>query len=404
VTIVLGILTGTVLLTWIFRNFLLTWTLKHDPVLSSDTFQDLVDPPPSVAVIIPARNEEHNIGECLESLLAQDYARGRDESALRIIVVDDRSDDRTAEIVETFVRRDPRVQLIRNTECPEGWTGKNYALQLGAQAAGEPDFLLFVDADTRHHLANISQAVTYAVRNNVDMLSLLIPIVNVSFWEKVVQPMTGSMLCIRYPLWKVNDPASPIAFGNGQYILIRRQTYQSVDGHHAVREQLLEDIALARRVKHSGGKLCVAYTSDISRIRMYRSLGEICRGWARIFLAGMNRSLRMMLVGVAMLLFFSLLPYFVLIGTALTLALAGPTGPLWALLALAGATVIVEMLVMARFFRTFQTDPRYVVFHLLGCLVALGILLSAIGIRFSRKGLVWKGTHYDPSRHAGPVS
>ena len=394
-TAILGILTGLVLATWVGRSFLLSWTLKHDPVLNTTTHVETVKPSPKVSVIVPARNEEHNIGECLESLLAQDYGRDEGGDRLEIIVVDDRSEDRTADIVEEHVRRDGRVRLVRNGELPAGWTGKTHALDLGAKSARDPEFLLFVDADTRHAPTNISQAVTYAVRNDVDMFSLILPIVNVTFWEKVVQPMTGSVLCIRYPIWKVNDPKCKMAFGNGQYILIRRKVYEETGGHGAVRGKLLEDIAMARRVKESGRRLRMAYTGDISRIRMYRSFGEIWRGWTRIFLAGMDRSLGMMLVGVLMLLGFSLLPYMILIGTGAAL-LAGSTAPgLWWLLGLAAVTVGTEIVVMGRFYKTFQTDVRYIALHLLGCLVALGILLSAIGKLYSRKGVVWKGTHYD---------
>ena len=403
-TTILGILTTSVLVTWVIRHFLLSWTLKHDPVLSTTTFKETAKNGPRVAIIVPACNEEHNIGECLESLSAQDYAN------LEIIVVDDRSEDRTAEIVEGFVQRDARFRLVRNTELPAGWTGKNHALEVGAEAARNAELLLFVDADTRHAPTNVSQAVTYVVTHNVDMLSLIMPIVNVTFWEKVVQPMTGSMLCIRYPVWKVNDPKSSIAFGNGQYILIRREAYEAVGGHEAVRDKLLEDIAIAKRVKKSGRKLCLAYTGDISRIRMYRSLAEIRRGWSRIFLSGLNpsratidhpdpwertRSLGMMLVGVLMLLVFSLLPYFLFIGTATWLLAGTPTAGLWTLLGLSAATLAVEISVMARFFRAFRTDARYVAFHLLGCLVALSILLSAIALLYSRKGLTWKGTRYN---------
>lgn len=388
-TTIVGILTGAVLLTWVVRNFLLNWTLKHDPVLSTMTYAQTVKPCPRVSVIVPARNEEHNIGECLESLVGQDYPN------LEIVVVDDRSEDRTAAIVEEFVRRDGRVRLVRNGELPAGWTGKNFALEMGAKAANNPEWLLFVDADTRHAPTNVSQAMTYVVRNGVDMFSLIMPIVNVTFWEKVVQPMTGSMLCIRYPLWKVNDPKSPMAFGNGQYILIRREVYEQAGRHEAVRTELLEDIAMARRVKRSGRVLRLAYTGDVSRIRMYRSLREIYHGWARIFLSGMNRSLGMMIIGVLMMLGFSLLPYMVLAGSLVALLL-GPTAPgVWTLLGLSATAVAIEMTVMARFYRTFKTDPKYVVFHLLGCLVALAIQLRAITMLYSRKGLVWKGTRYD---------
>ena len=397
VTFILTVYISGILVTWILRHFVLSWTLKHDPVLTTTMYELTIETPIKLSVIVPARNEEHNIGECLDSLLAQDYAGLSDGSHFEIIVVDDRSEDRTAEIVQERVLQDERVKLIRNTELPEGWTGKNYALYLGAQAVSQPEFILFTDADTRHHRRNLSVAMTFAVKHKTDMLSLLIPISNVTFWEKVIQPLTGSMLGIRYPIWKVNNPASKIAFGNGQYILIRRDAYEGIGGHEAVRDKLLEDIAIARLIKGSGRSLKMAYAGDVSHIRMYRSFSEIWHGWARIFFAGMNRSLSMMSVGVLLMLVFSLSPYFVFIGAATRLVLSGTDHiPMtWVLLAIAGVTIVIEVSMMARFYRAFQTDARYIAFHFMGCLVALGILLSAIGKLYSRRGLVWKGTRYE---------
>ena len=394
-TFILAVYVSGILVTWVIRHFVLSWTLKHDPVLTTTMYEHTIETPLRLSVVVPARNEEHNIGECLDSLLAQDYASLSDGSHFEIIVVDDRSEDRTAEIVQDRVRRDGRVKLIRTTELPEGWTGKNHALHLGAQAASRPEFLLFTDADTRHHPRNLSVAMTFAVEHKTDMLSLLIPILNVTFWEKVIQPLTGSMLGIRYPIWKVNDPTSSIAFGNGQYILIRRDAYEGIGGHEAVRDKLLEDIAIARLIKESGRSLKMAYAGDVSRIRMYRSLSEIWHGWARIFFAGMNRSLSMMSVGVLLMLVFSLSPYFIFIGTAARLVLDGTSWMTWTLLAVSGVTIAVEVSMMARFYRTFQTDARYIAIHFMGCLVALGILLSAIGKLYSRRGLIWKGTRYE---------
>ena len=394
-TIVLSALTCLVLATWIARHFILTWTLRHDPVLLTTTYEKTVNPPVRVSVIVPARNESHNIGECVESLLSQDYARLGDGSHFEIIVVDDRSEDETAEIIEKYASQDSRVKLIRNTELPEGWTGKNYSLHLGAQAANDPAFMLFVDADTRHAPSNLSQAVTFALEHKTDMFSLIMPIRNVTFWEKVIQPITGSVLCIRYPIWKVNDPKSKMAFGNGQYMLIRREAYEQVGGHEAVRDRLLEDIAMAKRIKQAGLDLKVAYTADVSHIRMYRSFSEIRQGWARIYLAGMNRSLGMLSFAAMMLLVFSLSPYLVFIGTVVAGLLVGFSTGLWVLLGLSAAGMLGMLSVMVRFYRTFQTDPRYLAFHLLGCLITMGILLSAIAMLFSNRGLTWKGMRYD---------
>ena len=156
-----------VLAIWIGRGALLQWTLDHDASVSTNTYDECVDPAPSVSVVVPARNEEQNLPKCLESLLAQDYPN------FDVTVVDDRSTDRTAEVVESFCRRDRRVRLVRNTVLPAGWTGRNHALEHGSRDA-RGEYLLFTDADVLHAPKSISQAVTYTVRNELDMLGLLI--------------------------------------------------------------------------------------------------------------------------------------------------------------------------------------------------------------------------------------
>ena len=243
-SVVLLLYISFLLVTWLCRYLLLNWTLTHDLRLTPTTYEDPPDPAPRVSVLIAARDEERNIVSCLDSLLAQDYPN------YEIIVVDDRSADHTAEMVRQYARRDPRVTLICNEELPEGWTGRNHALHLAARGA-QGDFLLFVDADTRHCRSSITQAVSFALENDVDMLSLIIRLDNVGFWAKTLQPILGSMMGIHYPLWKVNDPKSALAYANGQYILMRRETYEAIGGRASIRSEFM-DKALAERVKRAG--------------------------------------------------------------------------------------------------------------------------------------------------------
>lgn len=224
---------------------------------------------PQVSVIIPARNEEASLGACLESLVSQS---GID---FEIIVVDDHSTDRTREIAHSFAK----VRVIEAEPLSEGWTGKNNAVASGArEACGQ--WLLFTDADTIHSAGSLASALAEANQNKAEMLSYSPAQITVGFWEMAVLPVVFAELARQYPPSKVSDPKLPAAAANGQYILIHRETYDAVGGHAAVASAILEDVALARRIKASGYKLRFRYSESV-RTRMYRSFAQLREGWTK---------------------------------------------------------------------------------------------------------------------------
>jgi glycosyltransferase involved in cell wall biosynthesis len=224
---------------------------------------------PVVSVIVPARNEEACLAQCLESLVAQS---GID---FEIIVVDDASVDRTAEIAELFA-----ITLISAPALPENWTGKNNAMAAGAKIA-EGKWLLFTDADTVHKTGSLARAVAEAESNRAALLSYSPEQEVRGMWEKAVMPAIFAELAATYPPNKVNDPASPIAAANGQYLLISREAYDAVGGHTSTASDLLEDVAMARLVKSSGRKIVFRYGNDAVRTRMYRSWSQMKEGWTK---------------------------------------------------------------------------------------------------------------------------
>ena len=221
-------------------------------------------------MIIPARNEEASLGACLESLVSQAGVE------FEIIVVNDHSTDRTGEIASSF----PGVRVIEAGALPQGWTGKNNAVACGAREAwGE--WLLFTDADTVHLPGSLARALAEAKEHKADLLSYSPEQIAVTFWEMAILPVVFAELARQYPPSKVSDPASPIAAANGQFILIRRETYDAVGGHAAVAGDILEDVALARRVKASERKIRFRYASDAVRTRMYRNFAQLREGWTK---------------------------------------------------------------------------------------------------------------------------
>ena len=162
---------------------------RNPPRLRIDIPPELPSSPPRVSIIVPARNEEVNIRSCLASLLEQDYPD------FEIIVVDDRSSDRTGVHVRQFSQDDARVKLVEGEDLKEGWLGKSHAIHQGVSIA-TGDWLLFVDADTWQHPQGLSAAMGHVLREKVDMLSLYPHFICKTFWEKVIQPAVGRMILI----------------------------------------------------------------------------------------------------------------------------------------------------------------------------------------------------------------
>ena len=235
------------------------------------------NPNPEVSIIIPARNEDANLGACLESLTAQTGVN------FEIIVVDDGSTDRTREIAKSFTG----VQVIfpqplPNDLVPHSHTGKNNALIAGTKHARAP-WLLFTDADTVHLPGSLARALNEANREHSDLLSYSPEQIVVTFGERAVMPVVFAELAARYPPHKVRDQNSPIVAANGQYILVRRAAYEAVGGHAAVATEILEDVALARLFRDAGKRVHFRYAADAVRTRMYRTWPQLREGWTKIW-------------------------------------------------------------------------------------------------------------------------
>jgi glycosyltransferase involved in cell wall biosynthesis len=225
---------------------------------------------PQVSVIVPARNEEASLADCLQSLVTQS------DIAFEIIVVDDHSTDHTREIAESF----PEVRVIPAGLLSANWTGKNNAVTAGARH-GRGEWLLFTDADTAHFPGSLARALKEAQENGAELLSYSPEQIAVTFWEMAILPVVFAELARQYPPSKVSDPSSAIAAANGQYILIRREAYDAVGGHAAIASDILEDVALARAVKTSGRKIRFRYAADAVRTRMYRNYRQLRDGWTK---------------------------------------------------------------------------------------------------------------------------
>src|SRR5260370_3250800 len=224
----------------------------------------------SVTAIVPARNEEAVISACIVSLASQ-------PEIAEILVVNDQSRDGTAGVVQSLMERIPNLRLLESGELPDGWVGKNYALWVGVQQA-KCAWLLFTDADAEHQHDSVSRALQTAHELGAALVSFSPEQVTETWYEKALIPFIYVRLAKRFSYERVNDPNSTSAAANGQFLMMRRDVYDAIGGHSSVAGEVLEDVALATRVKAAGHRIWFGSGKGIVRVRMSRSSPTIGRG------------------------------------------------------------------------------------------------------------------------------
>ncbi len=343
---------------------------------------------PQVTVIVPARNEEKNIARCLFHLFKQNYKN------YEILVVDDRSTDRTPHLLENFKKLSPvPFKTVRIEKLPPGWTGKNHAMFVASRAA-TGEWLLFTDADTTHGAQSVQSALATAIERRIDFLTLAPETECHSFWEHTVQPLAVSSLALWFDPVRINTDKEGTALANGQFLLIRRDVYEKLGGNEAVKTEVVEDVALARKARREGYTVRFLNGTRLYSTRMYSSLREIKTGWTRIFTYLFDKKIAPIAHKIFLFLFFSCLPFFSL-GAQAILKFAAPEkfSPFLFVLSLAVSAWIV--LVRAIGNKMVKARPAYALLHPLGSLVMVWILLACIGrIAFNRPS-VWKGQAYN---------
>jgi len=341
-----------------------------------------LDDAPSLSIVVPARDEELNVERCVRSLLAQTL---RD---VEIIVVDDRSEDRTPAILAALAAGDARLRVVRGEPLPPGWAGKPWALAQGARLA-RGAWLLFTDADTAHAPYACASALAYARDRGADALSLN-TFQELGTWgERAVLPtLLGFVVFASGSLAELNDPARPDrALANGQYLLVSRAAYDAIGGHDAVRAEIVEDVALARRLKADGRfRLRLADGERLVRVRMYRSLRELWDGFTKNVYAGAGGDPRMLLGGAAFLALLSAVPAALALDA---LARRRPARAVESLLALGCAIAVVR-----RGLRLTLLPPRLSWYAPVGFAVSAAIALNSTLRVAGGRGVTWRGRRY----------
>jgi len=387
-----SVLLALVAVVWLLRHRTISEGYRKVSALSERTF---VGPPPEtplVSVLIAAKDEEANIETAVRTMLDQDYPN------FELIVINDRSADRTPEILERIraERGGDKLKVIHIKQLGEGWFGKNNAMREGA-AMARGDWLCFGDADCRQlSRKTLSAAVRYALAEKIDFLSLLPELERHSAWERIIQPACSAVMIYWFQPEKVNNPKCPTAYANGAFMLMRRSCYEAIGGHEAVRTEVNEDMHLARLAKKKGQRLFVIQNDGLYSVRMYTTFREIWRGWSRIFFGCFGTFRRLGLTAI-MLTLMNVFPYLSLIVAALVLLARGwsQAGAGWrAVGILAALAALAQQTVIARFYRLCKQDWRLAPTFIIGAVICIGMLISAMLKLGGRTTTVWRGTTY----------
>jgi hopene-associated glycosyltransferase HpnB len=295
-----------------------------------------------VVAVIPARNEAPVVGLAVQSLLTQQFA-----GELHLVVVDDASNDGTAEVVQAAAARagaTTRVTVVRGSGPEPGWSGKVCAMARGVAAAGalQPDYLLFTDADIHHNPDNVARLVANARRLNADLLSSMVQLAVSNNAERWLIPAFVFFFLKLYPPAWIARPGAATAGAAGGCMLVRPEALARSGGLAAIRAQIIDDCALARAIKRSGGRVCLGLTRNAHSLRPYGSLAEIGRMIARTAFNQLRHSWLLLLGTLLGLTAAYLLPPLLLCTANPAARLAGAGS--WALMSLC-------YLPMVRFYR-----------------------------------------------------
>ena len=341
---------------------------------------------PTVSLIIPAYNEQVNITECLEAVLASHLPH---PDQLQVIVADDESTDDTAALAAAVADKRVTVMTVPPRPTDITWRGKNWACANAVEKA-TGDYLLFIDADVRLEPDAIATAITDSQTHRADLLSCGPGIICGCLAEWLVQPIMMSCIAVGFNFQAVNDPQDvTTAFAAGPFMLFRRSAYDRIGGHRAVATEPVEDVELAKRIKGSGLTLRYLLSTALVKVRMYRSFAALWEGWTKNYYMGGGRKL-----GATLYSAFALSLIFVLPWLGLAVGLGGALlygGVWWLVCGLGIASVGLQVYMRWAAQRVFDQPFRYWWLGWLSGGLVVAIAITSIIKTETGWGWTWRG-------------
>ena len=366
---------------------------RAQPCLDSQTPPALAHHPAVVAVV-PARNEAQGIETCLRSLFAQDHC-----GPFRVILVDDGSEDGTSDIARDTARAvnaADRLDIIRSQPLPPGWTGKLWAVAQGVRRAESlaPDYLWLTDADIAHDVSELRRLAAIAESENRDLVSLMVLLRCESFWERLLIPAFVFFFQMLFPFPQVNDPGKRIAAAAGGSMLVRRTALEAAGSIAAIRDAVIDDCALANRIKERGA-IWLGLTKRTRSLRPYRSLREIWHMVARSAYAQLKYSPLLLAVSVTGLAIVFAVPV-----VAFVAGFATDNAPAATLGTAALCMMWAGYRPMLRFYG--QDHRRGALLLPVAALLYCAMTVDSAWRHYRGNGGGWKGRSYGPARGAAP--
>ena len=374
---------------WVYLLKSMLDSFRLTPYL--DKFENTSKTNPKVSIILPARNEEEFIGKCLDSLVKQDYEN------YEIIVIDDSSEDKTGEIISEYAKKHPKIIPASARPKPEGWMGKNWACMEGyGKATGE--LLLFTDADTKHAENVITLAVTHLNSFELDALSAIPKMLTFDFWTNITLPMISTFLHTRFSALNVNNPAKKTGYFFGSFFILKKTTYQEVGTHEGVKQEIIEDGALGKKVKEAGYKMKMVRAEHLVDAVWARDKGTLWNALKRLMVPLYLQSGKIA-IGIFFAIVFLLFVPFPILAISTSLAVETASAKILCMVsAIASIMIYIGAIIEVKV--GLKLKLVYAIFAPLGSLVVVLGFLNGLVQAKRTSAVTWRGRSYSMKDHS----
>lgn len=368
---------------------------RQKPLLATPNLRLTASDAPLVSILVPARNEQQRVLEpCIRSILAQDYGN------FEVIAVDDRSTDNTGTILKTLAMSDERLRVIEGEVLPSGWLGKPYAMQQALRHA-RGEWILATDADMIFDAAALRTALDRVLETNEDALTLIPRFEARSFWERVMIPTWEWVFLMFMIFYRINDPKSDGAAAIGGFFLIRRTVLDRVGGYEALKDEVMEDVRLATRIKRLGARLIIERAPALIRTRMYTNFSEMWECSTKNWFSGVNFSFPLALACVVSMYLGGVLPPLLALVSVLA-TIFGISAGLGPVIVAAGSSWLLQVILMAIASKRSEVSVIYALTAPLGLALIYAMLFDSSVRITTGRGVTWKGRRIYDRRGVQP--